>query len=49
MKIDPMQWRFCKAIACDKLDKMECTVAECEHPDKEQALDERRAQLKARR
>jgi len=45
MEIDSRQWRFCKAIACDKLEGMSCTVEECEHPDKAEALTERRRVL----
>jgi len=47
MKIEPMKWRFCKAVACDELDGMECKAKECTKPDTVKALDERRTQLKA--
>jgi len=47
MKVDAMQWRFCKAISCKQLARTECQAEKCEHPDKAKALVERRDQLKA--
>ena len=41
-EIEPRQWRFCRAIACTQLNGSACKLEQCEHPDKTQALKERR-------
>ena len=47
MKLDRIKWRFCRAVNCARLKGLECEAEQCEHPDTEKALNDRRAELKA--
>ena len=46
MKLDPMKWRFCRAIQCDELEGGDCKAKQCKNPDVKKALDDRRKKLK---
>ena len=44
--MDKKQLRFCKSINCKNLDGLECEVKECEHIDREKAVEEFRQAVK---
>ncbi len=43
--MDSKQMRFCLSIRCTELKGRECGLKECKHPDKDQAIAERRQEV----
>jgi len=36
------KWKFCKQMACDKLQGANCTAETCQYPDIQKALNDKK-------